>query len=133
MHSLILADAVVIFSFCAAMLFIVGYTLLAPWWESAIGWARISLDFGIAMALSPSIIHLLFGIRVEGSNFFYWYTVVTVFFVGCISLWNLVLLARIQFRNLAKTKRNKAASQLTASREVIAGGRNGGFQTAEEM
>lgn len=86
----------VLFAFWSAIAFIVGYTALAPWWRSAIGWARVSLDFGIALALSPTLIHLLFGIRVEDDIVFAWYQIGAICFVGLVSLWNLVLVIRLQ-------------------------------------
>ena len=91
-----LATWAVEFSFFAAILFMVLYTLLANWWKSAIGWARISLDFGIALALSPTMLHVLFNLRIEDSYPFLWYQIGAVAFVGCISLWNAYLVTRIQ-------------------------------------
>lgn len=87
---------VVIFAFCAAVLFLLGYTVLAKWWRSEIGWARVSLDFGIALALSPTMVHVISGARVEDSTAFAWYQIGAVAFVGFVSLWNLVLVARVQ-------------------------------------
>lgn len=91
-----LATWAVEFSFCAALLFMIVYTLLANWWKSAIGWARISLDFGIALALSPTVLHLITGLQVEHSLPFYWYQIGAICFVGCISLWNAYLVTRVQ-------------------------------------
>lgn len=90
------------FAFWAAVAFIVGYTLLAPWWRTPIGWARVSLDAGIALALSPTLIHLWTGMRVEDSVSFAWYQIAAVAFVGCVSLWNLALVARHQLKALRK-------------------------------
>jgi hypothetical protein len=93
-----LADAVVLFAFISSVLFIAGYTLLAKWWRSDIGWARVSLDFGLAMALSPSVLHMTFGVRVEDSVGFAWYTIGAIAFVGLVSLWNLALVATVQLK-----------------------------------
>jgi hypothetical protein len=91
-------QAVVLFAFFSAVLFIAGYTVLARWWKSAIGWARISLDFGIAMALSPSFLNMIFGVHVDGSPAFAWYAIAAIAFVGLVSLWNLGIVVRLQLR-----------------------------------
>jgi drug/metabolite transporter (DMT)-like permease len=91
-----LGQDVVLFAFISALVFMAGYTVMAPWWRTAIGRARISLDFGIAVALSPTFLHLMFGIRVENSVFFDWYQICAIAFVGCVSLWNLVIVAKSQ-------------------------------------
>jgi hypothetical protein len=90
------------FAFWAAVSFVIGYTLLASWWKKPLGWARISLDAGIALALSTTLFHLWFGVRVENSLFFAWYQISTVFLVGVISLWNLALVAYYQLKELRK-------------------------------
>lgn len=86
------------FAFWAAVLFMLVYTLMGSWWKSAIGWARISLDFGIALALSPIMLHVLTGIRIESSVFFAWYQITAVVFVGCVSLVNMALVIREQLK-----------------------------------
>jgi hypothetical protein len=97
-HIEFIGQAVVMFAFCSAVLFMAGYTLLAKWWKSTIGWARISLDFGIAMALSPAFLHMAFGIHVDGSPLFAWYDIAAIAFVGFVSLWNLAIVIRAQLR-----------------------------------
>jgi hypothetical protein len=91
-----LGQDVVLFAFFTSLMFIVGYTALAKWWKSEIGWARISLDFGIAVALSPTFLHVTFGIHVDDSPAFAWYTISAIAFVGLVALWNLALVARVQ-------------------------------------
>lgn len=91
-----LAQYVVMFAFISALLFMAGYTAMAKWWKSEIGWARISLDFGIAVALSPTFLHVIFGIHVDNSPVFAWYTIGAIAFVGCVALWNLAIVARAQ-------------------------------------
>lgn len=91
-----LGQYVVMFAFISSLVFMAGYTALAKWWRSEIGWARISLDFGIAVALSPTFIHVIFGIHVDNSPAFAWYAISAIAFVGCVSLWNLAIVARAQ-------------------------------------
>jgi hypothetical protein len=108
-----LSTDIVEFAFGAAILFMAIFSLLAPWWKSEIGWARISLDFGIALALSPVILNRLFGISFETSIAGYWYQLGAVAFVGCISLWN----AWIVFKRQAlyrQRKNNNNGSQYQA-------------------
>jgi hypothetical protein len=89
---------IVEFAFFAAILFMIGYTALTPWWKREIGWARISLDFGIALALSPVVLNRVFGLSFANSLSTYWFQVGAVAFVGCISLWNLWLVVKTQFK-----------------------------------
>jgi hypothetical protein len=91
-----LGQYVVMFAFISSLVFMAGYTLVAKWWHSAIGRARISLDFGIAVALSPTFLHVVFGIKVDDSVFFDWYAISAIAFVGLVSLWNLAIVARAQ-------------------------------------
>lgn len=106
-----IAQAVVLFAFFSSILFIVGYTVLARWWKHEIGWARVSLDFGIAMALSPSFLHFLIGVRIDKSAAFAWYTIAAIAFVGCVSLWNLALVARVQSKRQRRQDDNDAADR----------------------
>lgn len=94
-----LGEDAVLFAFWCAVLFMVGYTAVAKWWKSEIGWARISLDFGIALALSPTMIHVVSGARIENSVGFAWYQIGAIAFVGFVSLWNLALAVRTQMRH----------------------------------
>lgn len=97
-----LAQYVVMFAFIASLVFMAGYTVLAKWWKSEIGWARISLDFGIAVALSPTFVHVIFGVHVDNSPFFAWYVIGSIAFVGCVALWNLAIVARAQLEGREK-------------------------------
>ena len=106
-----LAQDVVLFSFITAIMFILGYSVLAPWWKSEIGWARISLDFGIAVALSPTFIHVTFGVHVDESPVFAWYTIAAIAFVGLVSLWNLALVARVQSKRQRRQDDSDAADR----------------------
>lgn len=106
-----LGQDVVVFAFISALLFIVGYTVLARWWKSEIGWARISLDFGIAVALSPTIIHIITGVRIVNSAVFGWYTIGAIAFVGSVSLWNLFLVARVQSKRQRRQDDSDAADR----------------------
>ena len=91
-----LGQDVVMFAFISALVFMAGYTVLAKWWRTAIGRARISLDFGIAMALSPTFLHMVFGVHVDDSPVFAWYVIASIAFVGLVTLWNLVIVAKSQ-------------------------------------
>lgn len=93
-----IGQIVVLFAFFSAIAFVLGYTAMAKWWKSDIGWARISLDFAIAMALSPAFLHVAFGVHVDDSVGFAWYSIGAIALVGCVGLWNLALVAREQLR-----------------------------------
>jgi hypothetical protein len=48
-------------SFYSAVLFIVVYTLLAPWWRNAPGRMFVALDFGVMCALLGDVIYIELG------------------------------------------------------------------------
>lgn len=99
-----LATVGVNLAFFMALSFIAVYTCFARWWRSEIGWARISLDFGIALALLPTELHYLFGVVVAFSPAWIWFQIVSVFFVASIGLWNIWLVIKYQ-HVLPKLKR----------------------------
>jgi hypothetical protein len=116
-----LSNAVIEFSFFAALLFMIGYTVFAKWWQHQLGWARISLDFGIALALSPTMLNRLFNINPFSNQFGLWYQISAVGFVGCISLWNLWLVGKTQikaWRNGKEKSSRRNSYQAITQREI---------------
>lgn len=106
-----LGNDAVLFAFFSSVLFMAGYSFLAKWWRTEIGRARISLDLGIALALSPAFLHMAFGIEVDNSTAFGWYTICAIVFVGLVSLWNLAIVARVQTKRQRKHDDGKAADR----------------------
>ena len=56
-------------TFAAAVLFIVTYTFLAPWWRNQIGITLVALDAIIAVVTLPGTLSLLFHVTAGA-----WYT-----------------------------------------------------------
>lgn len=106
-----LGQDAVLFAFWCAIAFLVGYTALAPWWKSEIGWARVSLDLAVALALSPTMIHVVTGARIENSVGFAWYQIGAIVFVGFVSLWNLALVVKAQVTNHRRRNGREAADR----------------------
>jgi len=105
----------VLFAFWSAIAFMVGYTVLAKWWRSEVGWARVSLDFAIALALSPTMVHVITGMRVEESVAFAWYQIGAIALVGLVSLWNLAVVARLQLKGLRRRRGGDSANRDTGT------------------
>jgi len=81
-------------AFWAGIIFIVTYTLLAPWWRTAIGSLIVSLDAVITLVILPHMLRLYFGID-ETSVFYIWF-VLTVFSLSpVIILWRTVILVLV--------------------------------------
>lgn len=92
------ADAASITAFLCGVIFITGYTYLAPWWRYAVGRAIVSLDAAILVTLLPTVLKLVF--HVNGHTLFYvWYTASSLFLVSATTLWRLKTLRRIQHHN----------------------------------
>lgn len=85
----------VLTAFFSSLVFIVGYSILAPWWRHPVGRAVASLDVGLTFALLPSALHQLFGLSLI-SMFFAWYYGCTLFLVAAITLWRLVVIWTVQ-------------------------------------
>jgi hypothetical protein len=85
-------------TFFTAVAFILGYTILAPWWRRSIGWTLVLLDFVIAVLLVPDMLRLLLGINVTGSEFWTFTTLGAIAAVPLIITWRFILLARAQWR-----------------------------------
>jgi hypothetical protein len=82
-------------AFCSSLLFLVGYTVMAPWWRYTVGRAFASLDAAVMLTLLPSVIHLWFGVSIT-SAFFAWYEVTSFFVVAATTLWRLATIRQVQ-------------------------------------
>ena len=90
----------VLTAFFSSVLFLVGYSVLAPWWRHPVGRAVASLDAGLTFALLPAALHQLFGLSLI-SMFFAWYYGGSLFLVAGITLWRLVVIWTVQRDALA--------------------------------
>jgi hypothetical protein len=84
-------------AFCASVVFVMGYSVIAPWWRYAVGRTMVSLDVGIALTLLPAVLHYWFGLAVNDA-FFSWYEDLSLLLVAGITLWRLLTIYRLQQR-----------------------------------
>jgi hypothetical protein len=85
-------------AFWSSVAFVGWYSLLAPWWRSAIGRAIIALDSAIALALLPSVLGLLFGEQLVASVTYQWLTVCALGAIPLITCWRMVIVWKLQRR-----------------------------------
>lgn len=88
-------EVALLFSFWSSIVFIVGYTLISPWWRYVVGRAIVALDSAITLTLLPSALKYMFGINPRLS-FFAWYGGFSLTLVGLIALWRLWVIWRVQ-------------------------------------
>src|SRR6185437_1180836 len=81
--------------FVSSLVFIIGYTLTAPWWRYAVGRAVASLDLCLVIATFPEILRYIFNLHVT-NLFFTWYNVASLVAVAITTLWRLATIRRIQ-------------------------------------
>lgn len=81
--------------FVSSLVFIIGYTLTAPWWRYAVGRAVASLDLCLVVATFPEVLRLVFNLHVT-NLFFAWYNVASLIAVAVTTLWRLATIRRIQ-------------------------------------
>jgi hypothetical protein len=89
--------AVTIVAFCTTVGFIVLYSVVARWWESALGRCIVALDGSVALTLLPSVLHHAFGWSTIGTPFFAWFSLVSFSAVPLVVAWRGWILLRIQF------------------------------------
>lgn len=93
-----LINDMVVLAFAASVLFIVVYTVLAPWWRSEIGRALIAMDTGLALALAPAVLHRLLGVSLAASLGFGWYYLGSLALVAGATLWRTWIIIKTQWR-----------------------------------
>jgi hypothetical protein len=90
-----LADASVISAFLSSVIFVIGYSLRAPWWRYQVGRAVVSLDLALGLALLPSFLRLAFHFSAA-DQFYDWYATLSLFLVAAVTLWRLYTIVYVQ-------------------------------------
>lgn len=90
-------DAVVLV-FCSSIMFIIIYSVIAPWWRTTIGVAMVTLDLGIAMLVSPAAIDVMLGDHSMKLGLT-WYTLASLAIVTLAINWRTIILVRDQVKN----------------------------------
>lgn len=88
-------DAGILLAFFTSIAFVVGYSILAPWWQHKVGWSVVLLDITITLVLAPGVFHLLFNTSTTGL-FFTWYRCLSLFAISAVTLWRLLLVKLAQ-------------------------------------
>lgn len=96
----------VLAAFFSSALFLIGYSLIAKWWQHPIGRALAFLDAGLVITLAPSALHQILGFNLQ-DIFYAWYYGSSLWLVSAITLWRLAIIARIQ---RSATPRRRLAS-----------------------
>lgn len=109
-----LTNDAVIYALCSSLAFLVGYGLTAPWWRSQIGWALMTLDAGLVLALLPSVLHRFIGFSVTELWFAYYY-LATLLLVGTATAWRAWITIRAQW-----SRRHCTPEEVTAAHEAAA-------------
>jgi hypothetical protein len=92
-----LIEPAVFFAFACSAVFAAGYTVIAPWWRSAVGRAMVAMDAALMVLLLPSALHYAIGLNVA-NPFFRGYYVGSLVLTGMIALWRLWVIWREQRR-----------------------------------
>ncbi len=88
-------DAGFLVAFFSSVLFVIGYSALAPWWTHRVGWSVVMLDITLGLVLTPTVLHLLFNLYT-GGLFFTWYRCLSLFAIAAVTLWRLWLVKLAQ-------------------------------------
>jgi hypothetical protein len=94
-----LGDDLVMTAFFAALLFIVSYTAMAPWWRTQIGISLIVVDTGLVLALGPSVLHRMFGLSLADQVWYGWYFCASLTLVAAGVLWRTAVMVRDNWDN----------------------------------
>lgn len=85
----------VLAAFFSSALFLLGYSVIAPWWHHPIGRAVAFLDAGLVITLAPSALHQMLGFTLQ-DEFYAWYYGSSLWLVSAITFWRLIIIMRIQ-------------------------------------
>jgi hypothetical protein len=115
-----LGGDVVFFAWSASAAFLVVYIALARGYRTDIGKMLITLDSGLALALTPPVLHRLFGFSFESLSFA-WFTVASIALIG-IATWGRVwFVIREQAAGIGLTPRQFAGHLLRGAWRAVRG------------
>lgn len=86
----------VVYAICgASILFIVLYTVLAPWWRNPVGRSIVGFDAALTLTLLPTALHDLLGLNLA-HPVFAWYDLASLWAVAGVTVWRTVVMVRVQ-------------------------------------
>jgi hypothetical protein len=96
-HTLVdAADGASLLAFFSSLLFLTLYTVWYKWWQVSASRFIAILDCGIALALLPSMLHLVFGLEIAENVWFGWLVVIALLIVPYATLSRCWLLIKDQ-------------------------------------
>jgi hypothetical protein len=84
-----------IFSFWSSVAFLIGYTIISPWWRYVVGRALAALDACIMITLLPAALRDMLHFDTK-ADFFTWYGGFSLLLVGLTTLWRLWVVWSVQ-------------------------------------
>lgn len=75
-------------------LFVVLYSVFAPWWADPMGRSIVAFDVALLLALLPSALHYAFGLNVA-HPWFAWYDLVSLWTIAAVTAWRIVAIVRV--------------------------------------
>lgn len=81
-------EPAVLFAFCCSVLYIVSYSLMAPWWKNPWGRGMVSFSAATALIELPIVLHYAIGWNIS-QNFFAWYYAASFIVSGLIELYRI--------------------------------------------
>jgi len=87
----------VFFAAAAGLVYLVGYTVMVPWWRNPVGRSMVSLVAAIELLLLPPVLRSLAGVDLR-DPWFRWYYWASLHLVAFVMLWRLVVAYRVQRR-----------------------------------
>lgn len=88
-------EPAVLFAFCCSVLYIVCYTVMAPWWRNPWGRGMVSFSTATVLIELPIVLHYLLGFTIS-NNVFAWYYVASFIFSGLIELYRIKTTYQVQ-------------------------------------
>lgn len=84
-----------LFAFWSSIVFMLGYTVISPWWRYTVGRAIVALDAALTVTLLPSALYYMFGVSPRESAL-RWYVGFSLVLVGLVALWRLWVIWSVQ-------------------------------------
>lgn len=88
-------EASVLFAVGCVLAFLVGVTLIAPWWRREPARSMVALSLTLLVTLTPSVLHYLVGWTLS-LTVFAWFYCGSMATVGVVHLWRLWAFWRVQ-------------------------------------
>ncbi len=103
-------------AFFCSVAYIIGYSILAPWWKNPWGRGMVSFSAASQLLLLPTLLHITFGINFS-SGFAAWYYIVSLYLDGLIEVYRLRWAYRIQQHDTPRGRRQNEVNRVRADHD----------------